>query len=169
MSSKITRIVVMGIDKEEKHRAVVYSADQLEVATEAARKWGLRIGTAEGDAAIEVLKDLPKGDQFPSDKTQPALITQATYELLAKNIKTAAPPKAASQKSASLTSISPWEAIVVGSTVLAPDKDDGGFYYAIVEKVSTDQRSLVCSWKGYPKLPHFNVRRLAVGLIAVVK
>lgn len=64
-----------------------------------------------------------------------------------------------------------WAALAVGSTILAPDKDDSGngFYYAVVQKISADQKTLTCLWKGFPELGSFTVQRLRVGLVAMVK
>lgn len=66
---------------------------------------------------------------------------------------------------------SPWDAIAVGSKVLAKSTEPGedGYYLSTVEEISADKKTLTLKWVGYPKLPPFKVRRLAVGIIAVVK
>jgi hypothetical protein len=66
------------------------------------------------------------------------------------------------------TSNNPWNSIEVGGTVLAQVDKEEGYFPAIVEKISDDGKTLTLRWKAY-RLPSFTMRRLAVGLIAVVK
>lgn len=65
---------------------------------------------------------------------------------------------------------SPWEAIVVGSKVLARSTEPGetGYYLSLVTEVSADKQTLTLKWVGaeYAKLPSFKARRLAVGILA---
>ena len=72
-------------------------------------------------------------------------------------------PKKKPEKSAN-----PWDAIAVGSTVLAQVDKAEGYFPAIVQKISGDGKTLTLRWKGFD-MPAFTMRRLAVGLIAVVK
>lgn len=183
MSTKIEKptTVVMGL-KDGKHHAVVYSPDLADKALAAAVHWGLLTGTAESKEALSLAKNIPNGSIFDHKKMEPPTITKETYDAISQVISLKTPPQGeaakrvgnpagkskAPAKSQELLA-NPWNAITEGSTVLAHDRESGGYYAATVEKASADRSILTCSWANYPKLPHFTVRRLAVGLLAVVK
>lgn len=169
MSLKQTNlsIVVMGMDKDGKPRAVAYPTEMAEVAVRAASDWKLRVGKAENDAGLALAKNLPQGNLFPSDKMEPPAIKRETYNLLLKTIKldseTSSPPETKSGGKY----VDPWSLIVKGTTVLATENAAEGYFYCTVVSVAADRLTL--RWTGYPKLPSFQVKRNEVGLIGVVK
>jgi len=172
-------IIVMGLDKYGRPRAAVYPSDKLAMATTASTKWKLPLGRAESDAALAVAKDLPNGANFPSEKLDAPTVKRETYNLLLKTITcegvpndkavgggTAEKSKTVDTRSTS-TTLSPWDMIQVGSVVLACVDRDEGYFACRVEKISGP--TLTLRWKDFPKLPPFNHRRLAVGLLATGK
>ncbi len=154
-------IVVVGTDKSGGHRAAAYPAEMTETAVRAAADWSLKIGRAESEEALKLAKDLPHGSLFPSLKFEPPSIKRETYDALIKNI-TCNEPLAVTYKD-------PWDMIEVGGTVLCEEAPGEGFYLSKVVGMSSDRKLLTCAWLGYPKLPQFKVKRIAVGLVAIVK
>lgn len=168
MNTNDRTIVVMGLGQDGKPRAASYRGEMAEVAQKDAAVWNLAVGKAETDGALALSKDLPSGELFPSAKMELATIKRETFDLLLKAVKWNGDPTAKQPSKSPEQANSLWNAITIGSTVLAFDKESGGFFSANVEKISADQKTLTCSWNGH-KLPHFTVRRLAVGLLPVAK
>jgi len=166
MSTNDRTIIVMGLDKDGKPRAASYLSDTVETAEKDAAAWRLSVGKAETDAARALAKDLPSGELFPSAKMELPTIKRETFNVLLKAVKWESDPAAKRKQSAKSPeeASNPWDAIAIGSAVLAFDKESGGYFPANVEKISADQLTLTCSWNGF-KLPHFTVRKLAVGLL----
>ena len=160
LNSPLT-IVVVGLDKSGGHRAAAYPADMTETAVRAAADWSLKIGRAESEEALKLAKDLPHGSLFPSQKFEPPSIKRETYDALIKNI-TCNEPLAVTYKN-------PWDMIEIGGTVLCEEDPGEGYYVCRVVGMSKDRKVLTCAWAGYPKLPHFQIKRSLVGLIGVVK
>lgn len=154
-------IVVVGLDKGGAPRAAAYPADMTETAVRAAADWSLKIGRAESVEALELLKTLPHGSLFPSQKMEPPTIKRELFDALIKSI-TCNEPLAITYKD-------PWDMIEVGGTVLCEDEPGEGYYVCKVVGMSIDRKFLTCAWSGYPKLPHFKIKRSVVGLIGVVK
>ena len=67
----------------------------------------------------------------------------------------------------------PWDAIEIGSTVLYRESkakaEAEGWFECTVIAISKDGRTLSLRWRDYPAFKPFDVRRLAVGLICIVK
>lgn len=57
-----------------------------------------------------------------------------------------------------------WGQIGLGSTVLAEDKDEGGFFPAKVMSTKLPD-SFVLVWAGYPDLPEFSRARVELALL----
>jgi hypothetical protein len=169
MSTNDRTIIVMGLGQDGKPRAASYRGEMAAVAQKDAAVWNLAVGKAETEAALALAKDLPSGELFPSAKMELPTIKRETFDLLLKAVRWSGDPNAKQPKSPEQAN-SLWNvAITVGSTVLAFDRESGGYFPANVEKISADGKSLTCSWDGHPKIPHFTARRLAVGLLPMVK
>ena len=170
-------IVVFGIHKDGRPRAAAYSADQKAEAEKAASAWKLRIGNAQSDGALALAKDLPKGDAFPSTKFDAPTIKRETYNLLCKALaqepegtphpKPSPNPPVEGLPVAITRDL--WEAIEAGQTVLWQSDPEEGYFPCIVVSLFNDRQHLTLKWKGYPKLPEFRARRLAVGLLRQAK
>ena len=154
-------IVVVGLDKSGAPRAAAYPADMTETAVKAAAEWSLKIGRAESAEALELAKALPHGSLFPSHKMEPPTLKRETYDALIKSI-TCNEPLAITYKD-------PWDMVEIGGSVLCEEEPGEGYYLCKVVGMSPDRKILTCAWAGYPKLPHFKVKRIAVGLVAMVK
>ena len=63
---------------------------------------------------------------------------------------------------------SPWELIVVGSSVLYCADPKEGWFPCKVVGVSADGKKLTLKWRDFPKFPEFEAKKIAVGLIAKV-
>lgn len=164
-NAKPNTIVVMGLNKKDgKPRAVAYPANDLDTATKSAAKWGLRVGRAEGDASLALVKDLPHGSLFPSHKMEPPAIDQETYNLLLKAIKYDPPPPAGPKSETAKPPLDLWENLAVGDVVIAPDRDpnENGYWAATILSISKDQLKLrfVDS-----KLAPFTARRHSVAVL----
>jgi len=55
--------------------------------------------------------------------------------------------------------------VVVGTTVLARDKEEDGWYEAVGIAASDDKLTLTLKWRDYLSEPKFTAKRLEVGLI----
>jgi hypothetical protein len=80
--------------------------------------------------------------------------------------------KAAAQADASTPQdkvLNLWEMIEVGGTVLWQADPSEGYFPCTVVGGSKDRKLLTLKWRDFPKLPSFQVKRIAVGLIAVIK
>jgi hypothetical protein len=154
-------IIVAGLDKGGAPRAAAYPAEMTETAVKAAADWSLKIGRAESEDALKLAKDLPHGSLFPSHKFEPPSIKRETYNSLIKNIQCNEP--------LAITYKDPWQMIEVGGSVLCEEEEGEGFYLCKVVGMSSDRKQLTCAWVGYPKLPHFKIKRSLVGLISVIK
>lgn len=150
---------------------VAYPREMAETASKAASDWKLRVGKVDTEAGLAMAKDLPQGSLFPSSKMEPPVIKRETYNLLLKTINcevatTSSKPEPAI---APRPSANPWDAIGIGSVVLAQVDKEEGYFPARVEKISGDGKTLYLKWKDYPSPPLFTMRRLVCGLIAKVK
>jgi len=116
---------------------------------------------AQPAQAAQAAQPGAKGGDGKADAKGPAKPNGSDPKAAAK--PTPPNPKAAEK------AINPWDLLVVGSTVLATVDASEGYFPAQITAISSDGKRLTCKWKDYPKLPTFNVRRLAVGLLAVVK
>ena len=178
MSTKEKRnptIVVMGLDKDGRPRAAAYPIEMLEVATKAAETWKLRLGQAQNEGALALAQELPHGEKHDHKKVNAPTIKRETYDLLLKAInceeKIAAAPKTTDTPTAQDKFANPWDAIEIGGTVLWQADPAEGYFPCTVVGVSKDpaRRMLTLRWVGWPKLPSFQAKRIAVGLLAVIK
>jgi hypothetical protein len=154
-------IIVAGLDKSGAPRAAAYPAEMTETAAQAAADWSLKIGRAESAEALDLAKSLPHGSLFPSQKFEPPTIKRETYNLLIKTIKLNEP--------LAVTYKNPWDLLEIGGLCLCEEEPGEGYYLCKVVGISKDRKVLTCAWAGYPKLPHFQVKRALVGLISVIK
>lgn len=162
-------IVVLGIHKDGRPRAAAYSSANRELAIKAADRWKLRMGYACDAAGLELLKEIPSGLQHHFEKVDAPVIRHDLYGMLQKTLK-AEPAPGLSQPEASTTkSYNPWLAIAKGGTVLWQSDPSEGYFPCEVVGISKDNKMLTLKWIGYPKLPTFQAKRIAVGLIAVEK
>lgn len=164
-------IVVSGLDKDGKPRAAAYPADMADTAAKAAVDWELMLGKADSEEALKLAKDLPHGSLFPSHKMQPPTIKRESYNALLKVISFQPAPGKAVKDDASKSGkfINPWNAVVIGSTVLHEQKRGEGYFPCKVTALSSDLQTLTLVWVGYDDLPAMKVKRNQVGLIAWLK
>jgi hypothetical protein len=64
--------------------------------------------------------------------------------------------------------IDPWSLVSTGSTVLYCADPKEGWWLCRVKDVSPDGRKLILQWRDFPKLPVFEARRIAVGLVGKI-
>lgn len=162
-------IVVLGLHNDGRPRAAAYSSANKEIAAKAAERWKLRLGYACDDAGRELMKGIPSGLQHPFEKIDAPVIKRETYDLLLKVLKPEPLPPAPSPLPSAAGGANPWDAIEVGSTVLWQSDPAEGYFPCEVVGMSKDRKQVQLKWIGYPKLPTFQAKRVAVGLIAVVK
>ena len=115
------------------------------------------------------MKGLPSGLQHPFEKVDAPVIKREAYDLLLKVLKPEPAMPAAPPEALPTSVANPWDAIETGSVVLWESDPAEGFFKAEVVGMSKDRKVLTLKWIGYPKLPTFQAKRIAVGLIAVVK
>lgn len=164
--------VVLGIHKDGRSRAAVYPSDMAEVASKAAENWKLRLAKIDAATVQTLSKDLPKGPNHPSNKVDAPVVKREIYNLLLQateggKLNSSAP--SSPQPTAAASSTNPWDAIEIGGTVLWQADPSEGYFPCTVVGMSKDRKLLTLKWIGYEKLPTVTARRVAVGLIAVVK
>ena len=166
-------IVVMGLDKDGRPRAAAYPAELLGQAAKAAEAWKLRLGRAENDGALALAQEIPHGEKHNHKKVNAPTIKRETYDLLLKAIncdeKIDETPKTSDAPADQDKYVHLWEVIEVGGTVLWQADPSEGYFPCTVVGVSKDRKLLTLKWRDYPKLPSFQAKRIAVGLIAVIK
>ena len=63
----------------------------------------------------------------------------------------------------------PWDALEPGATVLWRVDPKEGWFECKIVAVSKDRKHLSLKWRDWPSFPQMEVKRLAVGLLSVVK
>jgi hypothetical protein len=182
-----TIIVVFGLNTEGRPHAARFEAAEEALATRAAQLMGYRLVKLTSADQLALAKGLPAGKIYQTGKSFAPLTKQDVYDQLAKltpveipiaapedhpTIETETPRTAAStlgpangrasDKSAS--SIAPWEAIKVGSAVIAKAPGEDSWWEAQVIGVSEQGKMLTLRWKGYEDEPDFMAPRREVAL-----
>ena len=171
-------IVVFGRNDVGKPRAAAFGHSDAQLAEKAAGRMGMRVLRLETDKARELAGRLPRGRVFASGRAFVPFVKAGLYEALAALAEVSSGRGLAGAVSASTASQSPpdgpvrseegqgdgsptetsneppspsWEAIGLGSIVLAPADPDDGWWEAIVVKVAGDRLTL--RWRDYPDEP----------------
>jgi len=172
-------IVVLGLGKNGKpHAARFDTADEALVRKGADLTW-LRVARASGDEAVKLARKLPEGKLFASGKALVPLVKTAVYDELLKTLEfdipavdpdTVAYAAASEKQPETAPNTAPWDAIGVGSVVLAfeEDKDGSGWWEAVVIAVSKDGNTLSLRWRDWPEARKFSRPRHKVGILAPI-
>ena len=163
MNDETEVFVILGLGNSDKPRAATFDRSEAELAARAARTLGLMLARAETDEAKTLAKQLPQGKLYSTGKSLLPLVRRETYDRLLKVVTIVEPPAANTPPT---TYQNPWDSIEVGGTVLAHASRDEGWFEAVVTEVSKDKKLLTLKWIGYPKLPAFKSKRIAVALVA---
>jgi hypothetical protein len=139
----------------------------------------LRVARPDDDAAVKLVRKLPTGRIFSSGKGLVPLVKPALYDELLKALRfdvsapSVVPP---SDAPATKSSVQPqpsaagdaWDAIVVGTVVLAFEEDEEGtgWWEAVVIAVSKDKKNLSLRWREWPQRQKVSRLRREVGLLA---
>ena len=67
------------------------------------------------------------------------------------------------------SNLSPWDALEPGAVVLWRIDPKEGWFECKIVAVSKDRNTLSLKWRDWPSFPQMEVKRLAVGLLSVVK
>jgi hypothetical protein len=182
-----TIIVVFGLNAEGRPHAARFEATEEVLATRAAQLMGYRLIKLTGADQLALAKGLPAGKIYQTGKSFAPLTKQGVYDELAKltpveipvaaledrpTIETELPARPTSTGELPLngpadeaaTGIGPWEAIAVGSAVIAKAPGEDSWWEAQVIGVSEKGRMLTLRWKGYEDEPDFMSPRREVAL-----
>lgn len=176
-SSKPATIVVLGLDSDGKPHAARFTTANLAVVTRAAAMMKFHAVSIDGTAQLKAAGELPEGKIFATGRGLVPFVRRALYDQFAtligsKSERVAQLAATEAPKPASVAAPvkerpthEPWNKVVVGTTVLARDKEEDGWYEAVVIAASDDKSTLTLKWRDYLGEPRFTAKRLEVGLI----
>jgi len=175
MNTSVSPIVILGIGKDKKPRAGVFSSDDLETAKKAAGALGFEIGLPESDEAKALIAGLKQGKLYAGAKSFLPLIKQDLIESLRKELTLLAVPPADDQTrpiqvaaNIDIPPIDPWEAIEPGATVLWSVDPKEGWFPCTVTGASKDRKVLTLKWRDFESFRQFQVKRIAVAVLLKV-
>jgi hypothetical protein len=175
MNTSVGSIVILGIGKDKKPRAGLFSNDDLETAKKAAGALGFEIGLPESDEAKALIAGLKQGKLYAGAKSFLPLIKRGLIESLRKELTLLAVPPADDQArpiqvaaNIDIPPIDPWEAIEPGATVLWSVDPKEGWFPCTVIGISKDRKMLSLRWADFPSFRQFQVKRLTVGVLLKV-
>jgi hypothetical protein len=186
----VLAIVVFGRDDTGKPHAAAFGHSDAQLAEKAAGLMGMHVLRLETDKARELAGRLPRGRVFASGRAFVPFVKAGLYDALAAFAEVSSGRGLPGAVSACTASQSPpdgpvrseegqgdrspaetgngppspdWEAIGLGSVVLAPAGPDDGWWEAIVVKVAGDRLTL--RWRDYPDDPLITRQRHRLALL----
>ncbi len=175
MTQQNKLLVLMGVDKDGKHRAAKFSAIFEKAVHKLAGIHGFVVARADSDEGMEAALRLVDGKTFKAGTAPLPLITPATYETLSKTLSledrkpAEAEAGSKSKKIAPAPQTDPWAKIAESDTVLYHDngtKGEKGWWEAVVLEASKDGRFLTLRWKHFPEMKPFAIKRSAAALLS---
>ena len=115
---------------------------------------GLRVLRIENDAHRELAARLRQGQVYAADRTFAPAVQREIFDTLcelAGPIGAASPLEITASKDEATPRPASWQAIKVGSLVIAHESPDDGWWEAIVVAIEKDQ--LVLRWRDYARQP----------------
>ena len=180
--SKAPVLAILGIGKDDKPHAASFSMIDQATVRKAAQAMGMPVAVATDEKSVALALKLPRGRLFATGRALVPLVKAGLYDEVLKTLTIEAPspivaaPSSASgngdRKSAAAhpsqtMATDPWDAIKVGSVVLAQDaSDEPGWWEAVVTSIGPDGETLTLRWRDYPKLPQEKFKRTEVSIPA---
>lgn len=176
--------LILGRDNNDRPHAAWFLPGQLEAAESAAQLMDLHfVAVGDNQELAAIATKLPKGKLFDSGKAFVPFIAGAAYDQLLPHAPAAAAdhktpkPKPAKQTAAAVEDdptkppVAPkgidhpkdWQSIKLGSTVLASETREDGWFEAIVTEVVSDD-VFGLKWADYPDYDPFLRHRQRLAL-----
>jgi hypothetical protein len=157
-------IIVFGYNEHRIPQGAWFSEGDADFASRAARLMGLRVLRIENDAHRELAAQLRQGQVYAADQTFAPVVLPDVFSRLCE---LAGPVGARSPDNGDAASRpASWQAIEVGSLVIAHESVEDGWWEAIVVAVEKDQ--LVLRWRDYARQPCVPRGRFEVALLPPV-
>ena len=131
-------LVVFGRDEAGKPHASAFDSSEADLAEKAAGLMGMHVLRVETDEQRDLAAKLPRGRVFASGRAFVPFVKAGLYEALAALVQPEneqAPPS--------------WEAITLGSVVLATTGPMDGWYEAVVIQAKGEDL-FTLRWRDYP-------------------
>lgn len=161
MTEVAKRLVLMNHAGSE-GRAAWFSAIHRPALSRAAGEPGFSLIEVEKALLDEVDPNMAEGRLTGGRPDTLPVMLRAGFDrllALAEQMAAAGTPGAVSKPS------SPWDAIVVGSVILASESKDDGWHECVVLAVNVSKQSLTLRWRDYPDYEPFSKPISRVGLL----
>src|SRR5215207_5689845 len=162
-------VIVFGYNEHRIPQAAWFPQAEADLATRAALLMGLRVLKIEGDEHRELATRLRQGQVYAADRTFAPAVQRELFDKLSVLAGPAVAPSLAeitAAKDQAASRPASWEAIAVGSLVIAHESQEDGWWEAIVVAIEKDQ--LVLRWRDYARQPCVRRGRLEVALLPPV-
>ena len=157
-------IIVFNYNERRLPQAAWFLEAEADLAIRAARLMGLRVLRIEDDAHRELAAQLRQGQVYAADQTFAPI---ALPDVFSRLCELAGPVGARSPDNGDTASRpASWQAIEVGSLVIAHESHEDGWWEAIVVAIEKDQ--LVLRWRDYARQPCVRRGRFDVALLPPV-
>ncbi len=149
-------VIVFGFNAYRIPQAAWFPHDEADLATRAARLMGLRVLRVMDEAHRKLAARLRRGQVFASDATFAPAANRDVFEELCKlagPVGVPSPAEITTDPGEAASCPATWEAIAMGSVVLAHLAPDEGWWEAIV--LGAQNGKLVLRWRASARKPSF--------------
>ena len=159
-------VIVFGFNAYRIPQAAWFPHDEADLATRAARLMGLRALKITDDVHRELATRLRRGQVYASDPTFAPAANREVFDELGKLAGPVGAPSSAeiiAGPNEAASRPATWEAIAIGSVVLAHLAHDEGWWEAIV--LGAKDGKLVLRWRDYARKPGLTRAPSELGLL----
>jgi hypothetical protein len=153
-------LVVLGLDESDTPKAARFTGANRALVLKAAEAMKLNVVEVPAGDQAEVVKKLPLGRLYSSGKGFIGSVKESVYLKLTDALGLAV----TGQKPEPAPLPRTWAEIGEGSLVIAPDKENGGYWEAIVVERSGDG-ILTLRFRDFPKQPKITCHVATVALL----
>ena len=146
-------MILFGLDQARKPRAASFTADQVDMATKAAKPMELHVLKVDSPETTELAAKLQAGRIYASGQ---GFVPPVPFDIFDRLFDLADPPPPRGLPRS-------WDEIDVGHQVLAQEKPGDGWWETTV--VAKDQDMLTLAWRGFPSHPKLVCHRSTVALL----